>query len=619
LLVAVVAGVFLAGIRRPPRVVVVRWENMTGRRDLEGLGGRIMDALIRALGWREGFDVVSRQTVASTLEAIQPAAFSSPQPDVGAYERAARRLRATYLVSGSIEPDDGLIRLNCELTDLHRGVIVRSWTRMAVDPDNDFYSAVEAFAADAGGVIGSQARAHPRTSRSLAQLLTPSMDALNAYQRALEHIEMGDEPAACEDLRRALVLDSTFVDAHRLLANLSREVDESRRHYEAAMRYRASAAPVTRLLVEADDLWSRNQVDAAIDKYQKVLELDPEDVTARTNLAGLHLHRRRFEDAAAEFATLHQIDPYDYSFYPDWATAYVEIARDDRALGILRDWHRQFPTQVPPVRALIDLHQTRGDYETALALCDTLDSMGPGGARALRGFMFATLGRLRDAEALFRDLQHSPSPFSSRTRGSSYLAYLCSTQHRYPEGLALIDTVLRTQPEPYNFWIGGVLAAGNRDTLRAQRYARDIADQLGPGKAGAATPEAFGWWRFYYQLQGLIAEAEKRPDVAVQCFQQSVSRSSRVDSPFFRTDLARAWLEAGQPERAVQELGQVLEVNPRYPEALLYLGRAYVLEGRKADARSVLERLKTLWKEADADYSLNIELSHLLAATRTGG
>ena len=85
-----------------------------------------------------------------------------------------------------------------------------------------------------------------------------------------------------------------------------------------------------------------------------------------------------------------------------------------------------------------------------------------------------------------------------------------------------------------------------------------------------------------------------------------------------RTELGHALLEAGRPERAVQELRQVLEVNPRYPEALLYLGRAYLLEGRKAEARSVLEQLKTLWKEADADYPLNIELSRLMAAARAG-
>ena len=620
LLVVLVAGVYLMASRQPPRVIVVRWENQTGRAELQSLEGRIMDGLIRALGWREGLDVVSRQTVAATVEALEPqaAGLASFQADFGALGRAARRVGATYMVSGSIEPAGGLIRLNCELTDLRRGVVVRGWTRDVVDPDNDYYGAIEAFAADIATTIGARGRAHARTDRSMAQLLTPSIDALTAYQKALEESEVGNLPAACADLRQALALDSTFVDAHRLLAGLTPEFEEARRHYAAAMRLRAGAAPVTRLLVEADDLFFRKQWDAAIDTYQKVLALDPEEVTARKQIAVSHRRRRRFSDAAAEFATLHQINPYDYSYYTEWGYTYVEIARDDRAFGILRNWHRQFPLQVAPIQALIRFHIDRGQYEAAAALCDTLDVLKPGGAGAFRGILFATRGRLRDAETHFRELQRSPDPFHASTRGGSYLAYLYSMEQRYSDGLSLIDTVLRVQPETYNFWIGGVLAARSGDTLRAERYARDIAGGLSPVKAETASPEAFGLWRFYFHLQGLIAAAEKRPDIAVQYFEQSVSYSSRQDSPMFRTELGHALLEAGRPERAVQELRQVLEVNPRYPEALLYLGRAYLLEGRKAEARSVLEQLKTLWKEADADYPLNIELSRLMAAARAG-
>ncbi len=596
----------------PPRTMVMRWENMTPRKDLDWLSSGVMDCLIRALGGREGLNVISRQTVTATLEAISPQAAGFAH--TGAVDAAAR-VGATYLVTGTIEHREGQVRFNCELTDLRKGILVRSWSRDVTDLESEFYPAIEAFASNIAAEVGTRApaAARRREQKSVAQLLTPSFDALTYYQKAQEYAELDNVPAALENLRRAVRLDSTFVEAHDLLARLSPEDAETERHLAEAMKFRFRASATTRLLVEAHNLKFHHQTDAAIRKYEGILAGDPEQVQARTVLAQLYMRRRRFADACAEFGVLHRISPYSFSFYRDWSYAYVEIGRDDKALGILQDWHRQFPRELAPLRALLELYETRGQYRLELALCDSLDQLKPGAAAAFRGFAFYFLGRLHEAEKELRQLLSSPDLYSAVTRGSSYIAVLRYRQGRYAEGLQWIEPVLKQQPETYNYWIAGTLAARGGDTLRAQRYAQAISSRFGAGDLDSLAAETYGERRFYYHVQGLIALAQNQPAEAVQMFEDALRYTSRGDSPYFRTSLGLALIEAGQPDRAVGELNRALELNPNYPEALLYLGRAYVRERRYSQARGVLRSLKVLWKEADADDPLNAELARLLS------
>src|SRR5205085_12099933 len=100
----------------------------------------IMDCLIRALAGHDAFSVVSRQTVASALQASSiTAAGISRMGAIG----MADQVGASYLVSGSIERAASRVRLNCELTDLRRGTLLRSWSKDVDDVRSSLYPTVE--------------------------------------------------------------------------------------------------------------------------------------------------------------------------------------------------------------------------------------------------------------------------------------------------------------------------------------------------------------------------------------------------------------------------------------------------------------------------------------------
>lgn len=200
-------------------------------------------------------------------------------------------------------------------------------------------------------------------------------------------------------------------------------------------------------------------------------------------------------------------------------------------------------------------------------------------------------------------------------RANSFLAWLRYRERRYADGLALMEPVLSKEPSTYNYWIAGTLAAGAGDTLRALRYASQIASHFGGAGQDSEAAEAYGDRRFYYHVRGLVELSAHRPASAVHVFEQALRYTSRADAPFFRTYLGRALIEAGELGRAEQELRRVLEFNPNDPEAQLLLGSTLAQAGNWAEARPVLRRLKSLWKDADADDPLNVELARLLAAS----
>jgi len=592
-----------------PVVMVARWENTTGDRSLDWLCSGIMDCLIRALGGREGLNVVSRQTVVSALGAgPRVLAGLTPTGPAG----IANQLGARYMVAGTLETRLGVLHVNCDLIDVHRGTLIRSWSRDLPDVTLQFLPMIDEFAASIAAQVGPQRERRRREARSTAQTLTRSVEALKLYNEALERNEMTDTHSALVALRAATSIDTTFTDAHLLLAQLTPEHGERERHLTLAMTYRFSASRTTRMLVEAEQLVDDDQIDAARQQYEAILAEQPTNLSARASLAGLLRAQRRFSEATAEYEVMHAQNPFDYSYYPDWAIDYADAGRKDRALALLRGWRAKFPEEIAPVASLIGQCSIFGDYELGLTLCDTLAALRPTADLLMRGLLLAELGRLRAADSTFQVLEHHPDLYRSRTRGTSYRAYVAFRRDQFADGLKLISKPLQEQPDAYNHWLAGILAAGARDTATANLHARAIASEFLDTGKDSLDSDASMRRRFHLHLRGMIALADAQPESAAVLFRGALHYAGPSDAPYFRTYLASALIEAGRPEQAVAELERALAFNPRGPETLLRLGDALIRMHRYDRARQVLQSLKTIWRAADLDDPLNQELNRLL-------
>jgi tetratricopeptide (TPR) repeat protein len=220
---------------------------------------------------------------------------------------------------------------------------------------------------------------------------------------------------------------------------------------------------------------------------------------------------------------------------------------------------------------------------------------------------------LNEAQEIFTAVLDSTDLYMSPNSVYAHLGYLLYRKGEHRLGLTYVEVALAHVRTPYYLWLAGLLAAGAGDIATAVAYADDMERQIGPWEEDDAAVEALSNRRFYYHLRGHIALAEQKYREATEMFRATLRYSSRLDNAFFRTDLGRAYLEAGESVNAVRELTRALEFNKYFPEALLYLGRAQALEGNDVEAEEDLARLKNLWKNADAEDPLNVELNQLLS------
>ncbi|NIM19857.1 MAG: protein kinase [Candidatus Latescibacteria bacterium] len=592
-----------------PRIMVMRWENTGGQEDLNWLSGAIMDGLISSLGRLEQYKIVSRQTVASVTEMLMSkAAAFSPSNAFG----AAREIGAQYLVTGGYTKSNGTLYINCELSDLEEGAVVRNWSEEINDLGKELPLAIDHFAAQVGEALGANWKGGAGAGVEPARALTDSLKALKYYQIAMEYYEVGNHPAAVDNFKRAVEIDSQFAVAYLYLARHSAGWSDQEKYFLLAMQHRHASPSPIKEIIEADYLVFSGAIDEAIAKYEEILSEFPEEVSARIALAYLYINTRKFHEAVAEFAVLRTINPFDFAYYAAWWMAYVEIGRIDKARSILEQWRRRMPEEEGPLRALIAFSENQGEYKKALALCDTLAELGAGADLTYRGFLLIHLGKMKSAGDVFNQLLEVPDRFLAPGRAYSYLAYLSYKKGDYQKGIEWINHALQNERGTYNFWLAGLLAAGNGDLIGANRYAQEIKSLHADAFEDTTKPEALAHKRFYYHLKGRTALAGKNPSLAIKMYENALRYSSRTDEAFFRSSLGLALLEAREITRAVAAFERVLQLNPQLPDALFHLGRAYVLEGEYDKARSTLLNLDRLWEYADPDYMKRKELDELL-------
>ena len=598
---------FLSSGGDVPRLMVVKWENTSNLRELDWVAGAIMSGLILTLGDLEDHNVISRQTVAAAVAALGPATADAAPISFA----AAEGVGASYLISGTLSRSGPWLHLDCELTDIGEGILVDSWW-IEISDSNRIQAAIVGLAVDIAEALDAKWRRNPRDAEAGARPPTTSTAALRHYQQALEAEERGDIPTALENLRAAVGLDSTYAEAHFLLSKLTPDLTEERDHLTSAMKYRLQAPPMVRKLVEAQSVVVDKQISPAIEMYEEILREDPEQVRARKSLGQLYRRVRRFSDAAAEYEVLHRISPFDYSFYRDWAMTYAEIGRRDKAVELISDWRRQFPDQGPPLREYLYVCERLGLYQEGAALCDSLYDIDPLMPPYLCGWLYESVGRLNDAENVFMRLIDSPDASIASSRGYAYMAYLSYRKQQYEQGFDYIEKALEHHDEVYYHWLAGLIAAKAGQLERARTHAELVKREFHSLPDDSTAGEAVGHRRLYYHLLGCIDLADGQPARAAKWFEKTLSYTSGIDNPYFRTCFGRALMESGELDGAIAQFENVLRDNPEYPEVLLCLGKTYLLKEDYRRSGAVLAELKNLWKKADTDDPLNMELNRLM-------
>jgi TolB-like protein len=258
----------------PPLVAVLPFEALSDDPSAARLAEGLTEDLITDLARFPEFEVLS---------ATSTAGYSGGQGDVDA---AHDGLGARFMVSGSIERQDGRMRITAQLTDVPSGRHL--WSDRWDQPADDFFAIQSEISETIANRLGGGAGLVQETGRNAARRKPPSsLDAYELYLLGTERLERLTLP----DLEAALDLLTRAVEEDPGLARAWIEIFHTRH-----------------LLASSGVDPDRNRA-LAEDAAYRALTLDPGDAEAHAVVASALANRNDFVRAKAEFDVALRLAP----------------------------------------------------------------------------------------------------------------------------------------------------------------------------------------------------------------------------------------------------------------------------------------------------------------------
>ena len=392
----------------PPQttLAVLPFENLSGDPGREYLVDGLTEETIAALGQVDPvhLGVIGRTSVLPYKHTTGTIA------DIG------RELRAAYLVEGSLRAESGRLRITARLVRVQGQVQV--WSASF---DSEPRSMLE-FQRELAGVIAQQVRLQlaPGRLAALASRQTQNAQAYDLYLRG-RHFWHRLTPAttrdALEHYRRATVLDPGYALAWSGIADAYSASPitgdaEPRKVSPIAREAAAQAVCAQPDLAEAQashgflKFWLDWDWPEAERAFRRAIELDPNYALPHRMLGLLYSHLGRPQEALPAMRRARELDPLLAVHHG--LSAQVAFAARDYALAA------QFARQA----LVVDPDFWIGHFQLAQASVElgafklaeraledaSRSSGGNSKVAALRGYMYARLGRMSDAEEALRAL-----------------------------------------------------------------------------------------------------------------------------------------------------------------------------------------------------------------------
>ena len=503
-------------------ILVADFKNQTGEKMFDRVVG---DLVGRALSQSSYVNVVPR------LTAIE-AAKRTGQSEVNQIDDSLARqvsLRENYraLLTGTLSQSGGMYHVEMSVTDPRSGSVLIA-DGESFRSSSDLYAAVDRLTFRLRRRLGESLSKIERT-KALAQVTTPSLEALQRYSLALDLYGAGEFARSIALAKDAVDRDPNFAMAHVLLARAYDQLGngtDSRLQFHAARVGLEHVSERERHLILAMDDSAQGLDDKAAEEYQHLLDIYPDDVDSLRGLAESLFWIGRTKEAVNAQRKALQLNPNSAIDYDHMLTLLVRNSEFGQALAVY-DQALAHKIDSPSLRfgaALAAWGQ--GDLKATQKRFDLLKDENSDYwkvvAQLYSGRLLAYEGKMLEAdEALRRGLLFVQRPgwenwipvyqyLLTRTevmRGRMKQARLESQR---------FDTAARLVSTPENLQRAGRLAIEVGDFKSAKRFdelmQRKYADQKG----------AFTQMHLY-NLSGDVNLAYQRTEAAIQNQEQALT------------------------------------------------------------------------------------------------
>ena len=488
-----------------------------------------------------------------------------------------------------------------------------SLAREQVEADNkeQVLQSLDKAASNLRQKMGESLASVQQFAKPLEQATTSSLEALQAFSLGqAEHLKTNDD-AAIPHLKHAIELDPNFAMAYATLGvcynNLTRltEADQALRK---AYELRDRAGERERFYIQAHyDATVTLDRAKALTVYGEWRQTYPRDTVAYDNAALTNSELGQHEKALELASQSLRLDPNDAYAYANLAFAYLSLNRFDEAKSIAEQ-ALALKLDGPAIHGtLTDLAYIRGDW-TAY---DHYVDLSRGTSNEPFTLFFKALGqdnfgKLRAGRQTWHEAQSelmgagikdfAGALFAIEAYDDSLLGYPADARQKVAQALALSrNPDVRSE--------AAITAASIGDVAKSASLLADLNREF---------PDNF----FLHSILTPMVQArqyleQNQPAQTVAAL-ESVRPYEMGVGPHgigFAVNYLRglAYLKLGDGAKAAAEFQRILDhrgvaaTDARYSLSHLNLGRAYVLQGDAAKARTAYQDFFAAWKDADPD------------------
>ena len=591
------------------------------------LAGVVSEALRASLSQSNAITLVSPATVTAALQRMQRAPGS--RMDLALARDVAQREGIRAIIDGTVAQLGSGYVVTVRLVTADSGIALAT-VQKAVDGTKELIAATDAIGRELRGKIGESLKS-VQNAPSLAQVTTPSIEALRLYSEGNRAYETGNSKDAVASLLQAVTIDPGFAMAWRKLGSVYNSVSYPREATDSALRRaylnRDRLTTRERLATEGSYFGSGPGRDRAraIAAYEEMLATGGDSTIAMNNLALMLTSRRQLGRSDSLLTALtgryHIVLPY-----VNLMANSTEEADSAKELKWYVDGRKAFPTRASATE-LEAVHAgtlgSLGAYSAASVYADSVINAGPShrypDALGVRASIAAIRGQPASMTSSWAAMRASDP--SQRYLGSTVIdsaiigMYDVVTLDQPSRAVKRLDAALAATPT-------ATIAPSNRDyetiaTVYARAGRVDRAKDVVAMRAREVRDTA--QLRFeqamMHRVAGEIALASNDPKTAIREFWKGDSLADGPASdqcePCTMLSVARAWDKAATPDSAIAyyekflakgatfRLAQV-DFYARTP-AVRRLGELYEAKNDRSKAAHYYQQFVDLWKNADPE------------------
>jgi len=634
-----------------PSLAIMYFKNNTGDNSLDHWSVALSDLLITDLSQSKYIKILSGEKlnqIFARLNLLESRSYSS---DV--LKEVASRGGVETVLLGNFTKAGNSFRINITLQDGKTGELIASDMAEGLGEDS-FYNMVDDLTRKIKKNLKlSSEQIASDFDKEVGKITTSSPEAYRYYNEGRKYHLKLEYEKSIESMEKAIAIDPEFAMAYRSLgvsySNLGK--------YMEAKKYIQKAMELSDRLTEREKLniqgYFYNQsdftYDKAIEAYNKLLKLYPEDTIVSHNIALIYNNIEEWDKAIEHFETARKANTDFILTYTNLAISYKRKGMYDKAIEVYEDCIRDFPDDPRGHSNLAYLYTFQGKYDLALNEMDKAIAINPIWSKASIYHLMGDYVKAEEGYKKFLNLANERYHLNAR----KWLEILYRTQGKFNEAenqaqqgveltkklrlelsnwklgyhrtlaylyvkLGLPEEALKEQNKAWNvsvenpwiydqilnLWIRGWIYTEIKSIDKAQKTAEELRNLVQKSLYKK-------YIRYYHQLMGLIELKKKNYTKAIDYLNKAISLmpypSSWTESyAFYMNYLALAYYESGDLDKAQEEYERItylttgrLSYGDIYAKSFYMLGKIYEQKGNTAKAIEHYEKFLDLWKDAD--------------------